>query len=216
MASFYANYLANSSASHEAAMEAAKQPRAISTTQVYDEEPVSDVQLAREAVSKTGQVVEMNEDGQIVDRTQLLVGGLNVTKKKPKQPRTQGPSLPATEDVPTTMQEDTAGGFAVPMSQRTQPSSASNGAAQTAEEAHYSGLSEAQRRRLQRERQSIEIQKQIQQLQATKAQEEEEERTKEIGRLKRRNDESRVEEMKRLAMERREAKKKKLESETTE
>ena len=193
MAAFYSQYLANSSADHDAAMEATSQgPKPALQNQQYDEEPVSDVLLAREAV-RSGKQVEINEDGQIIDRTELLTGGLNVIKK-PKKPL-QGPILPSFEDEQT-------GGFSVPIAQR---------AAQTteeqqnkaAEDPHYSGLSEAQRRRLQRERQSALLESQMLEVQEKKRKAEIEENERSIKKVARRNDESRVDELKRLAAERR-------------
>lgn len=54
----------------------------------------TDAQLAKEAQEK-GATVVINEDGQVVDRRQLLQGGLNVTAKKrepTKQTSDRGPS----------------------------------------------------------------------------------------------------------------------------
>lgn len=202
MASFYASYLANSSADHQAAMEAAKAPAtgASKLPQQYDEEPVSDVHLAREAARSTGKMVELNEDGQIVDRTQLLSGGLNIIKK-PKKP-ILGPVVPSAGD------ETPTGGFSVPIAQRTSHTTQEAASAAAAEEAHYSGLSEAQRRRLQRERQSALLERQMVELEDKKRKAEQEENEREVKKIAKRNDETRVEELKRLAAERRAAKKK--------
>lgn len=161
--------------------------------QVYDEEPVADVVLAKQAAQRLNKVVELNEDGMIVDKTELLTGGLNVTQK-PKKPVPQGPVLPSKEDA--------EGGFSVPISQR---QSSSNAAAQPGytEEPHHSGLSEAQRRRLQRERQSKEMQKQLIEVQEKKRKAEEEDLAREVKKVARRNNETTVERLKREAAERR-------------
>jgi coiled-coil domain-containing protein 55 len=197
MASFFSTYLANSSAEHDAAVEAASKGTGASKQTQYDEEPVSDVHLARQAAKATGKLVELNEDGQIVDRTQLLSGGLNILKKPKKV--VQGPTIPSDYEEPAPVDE----GFAVPIAKRTTHTTQENLAAKAAEDAHYSGLTEAQRRRLQRERQSVLIEQQMVELQEKKRKAEEEQNEREVKKVARRNDETKVEQLKRLAAERR-------------
>lgn len=190
MASFFKDYLANNEARNEAAMKAASNkaaPGAIQQPQVYDEEPVSDVQLAREAAQKTGNLVEINEDGRVVDKTELLEGGLNVARKKP----VQGPSVPVA-----------GSGFAVPISQREADEKKAE-----AEKPANAFLSKADvaRKRAMRERQSRELEAQMIESNDKKRKQEEEERAQGVAKLAKRNDETKLEELKRLAAERRAA-----------
>ena len=112
MAAFYANYLENSSASRQAAVQAASAigPKPIQGPALKPADfdlPKNEIELAKEATSRLGHVVELNEDGEIVDKRELLAGGLNVSV-----PNKSGVSLLGLAGKPT------SGGFALPISQR--------------------------------------------------------------------------------------------------
>ena len=213
MASFFSEYLDKSSASHQAAMEASTSavpmtdlPSGTLQQQQSTDDP-TELDQAKAATAKLGRVVEVNEDGQIVDKTELLSGGLNIIKSAKKKP-VLGPTLPsATGEAAPATEED--GGFSVPISQRkatdSAAASASAAAAAAASAERYGGMSEAQRKRLMRERQSIELAKQMEEVESKKRAREEEELQASVKKVARRNDESKVEELKRLAAERRAA-----------
>jgi len=188
MASFFSEYLANDEARNAAAVKASnsKAPSGpIRPPPQYDKEPVSDVQLAREAAATIGKVVELNEDGQIVDKTELLTGGLNVIAK-PKA--VQGPAVPT--------------GFSVPISQRT----AAEEEAKADKPANaFLSKTDVARKRAMRERQSRELETQMLESNEKKRKMDEEERLTQVAKLAKRNDETKVEELKRLAAERRKA-----------
>lgn len=199
MAKFYEQYLSSSAQAHQAASEAAKtqQPSTSKQEQQYDDEPVSDIHMAREAANKLNKVVQVNEDGQVVDRTELLAGGLNMAAPRPKQ----GPAKPGEQQL---------GGFAIPIAERAARERAEREQQQKEQEAeeepHHSGLSERERHRLRKQRQSAQIEKQLLEVQKRKLEEQGEEHERQVGKVAKRNDESKIEAMKRAAAERRKAK----------
>lgn len=102
LTSLYASMLDDTAAKHEAAVAAtAPAPSgpslAIRPPQAFDDEEEYDPLLAAEAKSSrlsagtrtinadTGKEIEINDDGEIVDKRSLLKAGLNITKK-PKAP----------------------------------------------------------------------------------------------------------------------------------
>ncbi|KAL7270803.1 hypothetical protein RUND412_006478 [Rhizina undulata] len=85
MSSFYRNMLEKTESKHDAMIAAAETSTA-STTK--DPQPSaskpkekSDLEVAQELSAK-GKNVEINEEGQVVDKTQLLSGGLNLSDTK--------------------------------------------------------------------------------------------------------------------------------------
>jgi coiled-coil domain-containing protein 55 len=177
LATFYSAYLADTSAAHEAAVAgaAAKSSERAASVDLGVEEPKSDAQI----VAESGKRVELNADGQIVDRRELLGGGLNVVKR-----RTFGPRRPA--------------GFSVKISER---ESATESKSSTS--THPSGLTAEQRGRMSRERHSREAERQLLELEERKRKQEEEAQESTVKKIKRRNDDSKVEELRRAALERR-------------
>lgn len=207
MAKFYEQYLSNSAQAHQAASEAAKQQQPSTSKvqqQVYDDEPVSDVVLAREAATRLNKVVEVNDDGQVVDRTELLSGGLNVAP--PRKP--QGPAKPGEE----------LGGFAIPIAERArrerEARRAAEEAAQPAEEPHWSGRDRRELERERKMRQSAAIEQQILEIRKRQAEEAELDHQQQVQKVAKRNDSSRVEALKKAAAERRRAKAEQAEAES--
>lgn len=157
----------------------------------YDPEPEappSEAQLAAEAGKRLGKKVELDDEGRIVDHRQLLSGGLNLGQAK------KGPTKER--------------GFALPIAQRAKEDREKL-AAQARDEMHEvgeDGMTRAEKIKMSRERQSRMLQAQLIEVEEKKRKAEEDELAE--GRKKvsvRRNDESRVEEMRRKAMERRKA-----------
>lgn len=184
MAAFYKSYLDTTSKAHDAAVAASlsKKPVLGPSFNVAPPPPTkSEAELAAEVSAKTGRHIEVNDDGQIVDKRQLMSGGLNIVAK-PKL----GPSLGP-------------GGFAAPISAR--DSSVSSGAASASPLA--TGMSAAERGRLARERHSREIERQMVALEEKRKRDAEEQLEQKVQKVAKRNDETKVEKLKREAEERR-------------
>lgn len=123
----------------------------------------------------------MNDDGIIIDKRELLSGGLNIIAK------------PAPSSTGAT-------GFSAPISARSVASASNNSSKETNA---YGGLSAADRGRQSRERHSREVERQMVELDAKRKHEAEELLEKSVAKVARRNDGSKVEELKRKAEERR-------------
>lgn len=176
MSSFYKSYLDTTSKAHDFAVAASlskSTPAAPSFTIAPAPAPLSEAQLAAEVTATTGRKVEVNDDGIIIDKRELLGGGLNIIAKPKK------------------------GGFAAPISARA-PAAATN-----AEAALAPGLSAAERGRQSRERHSREVERQMIELEGKRKREAEELLEQKVQKVAKRNDETKIEEMKRKAEERR-------------
>lgn len=186
MAAFYKSYLDTTSAAHDAAVAASltKKPILGPTFNVAPPPTIqSEAQIAAEHAAKTGQQVEVNDEGIIIDKRQLMTGGLNLVSK-PKA----GPS-------------GAAGGFAAPIAARAASSSTSTST--TDPLVNPTGLSAAERARQSRERHSREIERQMVELESRRKREAEEQLQQKVQKVAKRNDETRVEKLKREAEERR-------------
>jgi len=91
MTAFYKELLDRDDKKHAEAVRATEEVAKAGPIPLHDErEPVemeqSETDIAREINSKGGLVV-INEDGEIVDKRQLLRGGLNVAPKKKSEPK---------------------------------------------------------------------------------------------------------------------------------
>ncbi|GAA5878529.1 hypothetical protein JCM1840_005539 [Sporobolomyces johnsonii] len=187
MTTFYKSYLETTSKAHEAAV-AASQSKTPSSGASFTVAPPpqekTDVELAREVEAQTGRKVEVNDDGEIIDKRQLMAGGLNLVAK-PKL----GPHGPPS-----------AGGFALPISQRAPPSTHDDA---KKDSFLHPGISAAERARQSRERHSREVERQMVELEARRKREADEELQQKVQKVAKRNDEDRVAALKRAAEERR-------------
>ncbi|SCV69899.1 BQ2448_1293 [Microbotryum intermedium] len=185
MTSFYKSYLDASSKEHEAAVAAslAKPAEGTSRTLFTVAPPPkekTEAELAAEISAQTGRRIEVNDDGEIIDKRQLLGGGLNLVRK-PKS--------------------DAQAGFSVPISQRkTNDKDDSRYSSSSSSSLIGKGLSPAERARQARERQSRELERQMLEVERKRKIEEEEAHK---SKVQKRNDESKVEMLKRQAEERR-------------
>lgn len=189
---FYAAYLANNEASHAAAVKAAAEKPKLGPAgppPSGDDAQPTQAAVAAEAATKTGHSVTLNDDGQIVDKRELLTGGLNIAKKPVKS--SMGDS-----------------GFAVPIAQRAAEARA--GSENAAEEVRQPGLTAAQRHRLAKERQSADIERQLIEQAEKKRAADAAEHAEGVKRYTKRNAGDRVEELKRAAAERRAKREKEL------
>ncbi|BGP16881.1 hypothetical protein JCM10213_007328 [Rhodosporidiobolus nylandii] len=186
MASFLKNMLDSNAASHDAAVAAASSKKPVfgpSFNVAPPPKEKTDAELAAEAEAKLGRKIELNDDGEIIDRRQLMTGGLNIVAK-PKAPG--GPTK--------------SGGFAVPISARAAPTKEQQ---ETAALLQHGGKSQAERAREARERQSREIERQMVALEAKRKREAEEQLQQKVQKVARRNDDDKVAALKRAAEERR-------------
>ncbi|KAH9817563.1 coiled-coil domain-containing protein 55-domain containing protein [Melampsora americana] len=163
----------------------------------YDPEPEevpNEAKLAAEVGKKLGRKVDLDDEGRIIDHRQLLTGGLNVGQPK------LGPKKP------------TKSGFALPIAERArqerEKAEAEAALMKKQEEEEEEGMSQAERLKLSRERQSLLLQQQLIELENKKRRSEEDQMNERIKKVARRNDESKVEELKRQAQERRKARQK--------
>ncbi|GAA6064620.1 hypothetical protein JCM10212_006574 [Sporobolomyces blumeae] len=187
MSKFLKSYLDSTSAAHDAAVAASQskdEPTKPKFTVAPPPKEKTDVELAREFEEQTGRKVEVNDDGEIIDKRQLMAGGLNVVAK-PKL----GPHKP--------------GGFAAPISARTAPSSSSTGSDGTLDSLLHPGVSAAERKRQMRERQSREIERQMVALEARRKREAEEQLQHKVDKVAKRNDDDKVARLKAAAEARR-------------
>ncbi|KAI5474546.1 coiled-coil domain-containing protein 55 [Pseudohyphozyma bogoriensis] len=183
MASFYASYLANNDAAHEAAVAAslAKPSDSPSTSTspkpTLGPKPLSEAEQAAELERNTGRKVEVNDDGQIIDYREMHGGGLNIKKKTGDG----GKGL----------------GFSAPISERKK-------AVEDEERQKKIEMErERERGRQSRERHSREIQRQMLELEEKRKREAEEALEQKVTKVAKRNTNDRVEELKRAAEERR-------------
>jgi len=192
MTTFFKSYLDTTEAAHAAAVAAAASAPKVPlgpARPTDDERQKTDVQVAAEHEAKTGRRVELNEDGEIIDRRQLMSGGLNVVAK-PK---------PSAGDSAST-----AGGFAVPISARAAPKAAGDGPGGAgAESLLHPGVSAAERKRQARERQSRMVEQQMLELEQRRKREAEEQLEHKVQKVAKRNDDDKVAALKRAAEERR-------------
>lgn len=177
MSSFYKSYLDTTSKAHDLAVAASLTKSTPSSTPSFTiapaPAPLSEAQLAAEVTATTGRKIEVNDDGVIIDKRELLGGGLNIIAKPKK------------------------GGFAAPISAR------APAAASTTEATLPPGLSAAERGRQSRERHSREVERQMIELEGKRKREAEELLEQKVQKVAKRNDETKIEEMKRKAEERR-------------
>lgn len=189
MSSFYKTYLDTNSAAHDAAVAASLIKTPDSQFKISAPKAVqkSEAQQAAEFTALTGKKLEVNDDGIIIDKREMLSGGLNIVKK-PKL----GPHLPS---------EAGGGGFSAPIAAReaSKDSSSSAGLAGLPV-----GLSAAERNKQSRERYSRDIERQMAELEKKRKRDEETEANElKLNKIVKRNDETRIEELKRKAEERR-------------
>jgi coiled-coil domain-containing protein 55 len=184
MNTFLKSYLDSTSAAHDAAVAATTSSKPVFGPTFNIAPPPkekTDAELAREAEEKLGKKIELNDDGEILDRRQLMTGGLNVVAKRA---------------VPGAGAKN--GGFAVPISARKEP---------TKEELERDallsnpGISPAERKRQARERQSRELERQMVQIEEKRKREAEEQLEQKVQKVAKRNTEDRVAELKRAAEE---------------
>lgn len=184
MAAFYKSYLDRDSQAHEAAVAASLSKKPVLGPTFNVEPPPkekTEADLAAEVEAQTGRRVEVNDDGQIIDKRQLMSGGLNIVSK----PKSGAAG---------------AGGFAAPISARAPTDQSASTSSSLLPNA---GLSQEERRRQQRERQSREIERQMNALEAKRQRDEDDALEQKVQKVAKRNDETRVEKLKREAEERR-------------
>lgn len=233
MSEYYKRELAQSEAIHEAAMKAAAaatttalSSASTSQTGIQSEEarrqaelaahgPKSEAAIAEEAAKTLGRKVTLNEEGQIVDKRELLTGGLNV---KPRKALVQGPA-----SGPPGSKTSGGGFFSMSISERKSAQEEierkENERKKREDEASIgmTGLTMAERQKISRERQSKELERQMILAQEKKRKLEEEKGKELEKKVKiRKNDETKIEEMKRKALERRMQKKKEEEEKATQ
>lgn len=178
MSSFFKKYLDTTSKAHDQAVAASlsKAPVLGPTFQVKREQ--TDVELAAEIAAKTGRKIEVNDDGIIIDKRETMVGGLNIIAK----PKASG----------------VVGGFAAPIAARVAPAPDSHASSAT-----LPFMSAAERGKQSRERHSREVERQMVALDAKRKCDAEEALGEKVTKVARRNDSTKVEELKRKAEERR-------------
>lgn len=193
MSTFYKSYLDSSSKVHEAAVAASlsKDPTPSSSTSFTIEPPPPDdvprekteAELAAEVSAATGKRIELNADGFIIDKRELMTGGLNIVKK-------------ASPNAPGGL------GFSAPIKEREAAKEAAASAASSAFNG-AGGLSAAERGKQSRERHSRLVEQQMMELETRRKREAEEALEQKVQKVAKRNDETKVEELKRKAEERR-------------
>ncbi|KNZ44475.1 hypothetical protein VP01_912g6 [Puccinia sorghi] len=160
----------------------------------YDPEPEavpSEAKLAAEIGKKLGRKVELDDEGRIVDHRQLLTGGLNLGPPKlvgPQQPKKIGFALPISERKAQEERE------------KLEQEAAGKSKEEGEEE---EGLTQAEKLKLSRERQSRLLQQQLIEFENKKRKAEEDSRLDSIKKVARRNDESKIEFLKQEALRRR-------------
>lgn len=179
MASFYKSYLDTTSKAHDLAVAASLTPSTPSFN-ISAPPPTkykSEADLAAEVSSQTGRKIEVNDDGIIIDKRELFAGGLNIVAK----PKPAGSIVPGSVGRAQSGSVDARG----------------------AGDLLDPKMSAAERGRLSRERHSREIERQMGEMENRKKREAEESLSKEVQKVAKRNDETKVEELKRKAEERR-------------
>ncbi|KAI6783830.1 uncharacterized protein J7T54_001706 [Emericellopsis cladophorae] len=99
MSGFYKNLLNKTEERHSEAVKAAEEMGKDGSAAVQDDEDTEDAREEAkrlEALKEKGADIAVNEDGQVVDKRQLLKGGLNLGAKKT--------SAPSKEDLPAERQ----------------------------------------------------------------------------------------------------------------
>ncbi|BGP00136.1 hypothetical protein RTG_00090 [Rhodotorula toruloides ATCC 204091] len=180
ISTFLRSYLDSTEAAHAAAVAATastakKLPLG---AQLPTEQEKTDAQIAAEYEAKTGKKVEINDEGEIVDRRQLMSGGLNIVKPKAAA----------------------LAGFAVPISARPPPKKDDD---EGKDSLLHPGMSAAERARQSRERMSREIERQMLALEEKRKREAEEQLEQKVQKVAKRNDDDRVAQLKAAAEERR-------------
>lgn len=218
MAEYYKRELAKSEAVHAAAVAAASTRAGSSSSvpgtgglspssELAARGPKSEEQIAAEASAALGRHIAVNDEGQIIDKRELLTGGLNLKPRKKL-----GPALPPGAAGGPAEEQEQLRGFALSIAERRQLNAAEELAKKErdrkAREDEYSlglhGLTVAERQRISRERQSRELERQMAEAQEKKRKADEDKEREFVGKIARRNnDESKVEELKRKALERR-------------
>ncbi|KAL8292440.1 hypothetical protein RQP46_001052 [Phenoliferia psychrophenolica] len=185
ISSFLKSHLESTAKAHDLAVAASlsKAPAAGPSFTIEAPPAQTEAQLAAEVSQATGRKIEVNDDGIIIDKRELLAGGLNLVVK-PKLGPGASPSL----------------GFSAPIAAR----AAAEKAKEEKEKALLNpGLSAAERGKQSRERHSREVERQMVELDAKRKREAEEQLESKVQKVAKRNDESKVEELKRKAEERR-------------
>ncbi|KAK4051400.1 hypothetical protein OIV83_002884 [Microbotryomycetes sp. JL201] len=187
LSAFFKTYLDANDKVHEQAVAAAQAAKDSKTKPLFTVEgppkEKSEAEIASEFERKTGKHVDVNDDGEIVDKRQLMSGGLNIVAKK------QDPSKSASS---------AGGGFSQRISDRTPGNHSSD-----SQSLLTPGMSKADRARQARERHSREIERQMVALEEKRKREAEEQLQNKVEKFAKRNDESKVERLKREAEERR-------------
>lgn len=184
MTSFFKSYLDSTEAAHAAAVAATSSsaPKVALGPQRPTEKQKTDAELAAEVEAQTGRRIEINDEGEIVDRRQLMAGGLNIVKPKSSAP-----------------------GFSVPIAARTapKPGGQDGGKGSSTESLLHPGLSAAERARQSRERHSREVERQMLALEEKRKREADEALEQKVQKVAKRNDDDRVAQLKKAAEERR-------------
>ncbi|KAM0789221.1 hypothetical protein ACM66B_000065 [Microbotryomycetes sp. NB124-2] len=188
LSAFFKTYLDANDKVHEQAVAAASAAKDQKTKPIFTVEPPplqkSEAEIATDFERKTGRHVEVNDDGEIVDKRQLMSGGLNIVAKK--------------QDSSKSASSGAGGGFSQRISDRAPGSSDG-----TSESLLPPGMSKAERARQARERHSREIERQMVALEEKRKREAEEQLQNKVEKFVKRNDETKVERLKREAEERR-------------
>lgn len=211
MSAYYQRELARQEAIHAAAVAASatasssgeSKPLSEMAAMLAAHGPKNEAELAAEASKELGRHVQVNEEGQIVDKRELLTGGLNI---KPRKVQGPAPGPPGSSEGG----EPKRGAFSLTIAERKsqlEEIAEKEKERKAREDAHsleMHGMTLAQRQKISRERQSRELERQMVESQEKKRKAEEEKERESIKKVARRNnDESKVEELKRKALERR-------------
>ena len=186
MSSFFKQYLDTSAKEHDLAVAASlsKTPLDPLAAIKSEERDQTEAERAAEISATTGRKIEVNDEGIVIDKRQMMVGGLNIIPSKKK---VFGPTLP--------------GGFSAPIAARAAPTP--NAGQSHASSATLPFMSAAERGKQSRERHSREIERQMVELDSKRKREAEEALEEKVKKVVKRNDGSKVEEMKKKAEERR-------------
>lgn len=187
ISAFLKSYLDTTSKEHDLAVAASLSKTPATTSFTVAAPPTkTEAQLAAEVSAATGRHIEVNDDGIIIDKRELLAGGLNLVAK-PKVPGASGAG---------------AGGFSAPISARGAAGGSGDGTGGSGGP-RPPGLSAAERGKQSRERHSREVERQMFELDAKRKREADEVLESKVQKVAKRNDETKVEELKRKAEERR-------------
>ena len=184
MSSFFKQYLDTSAKEHDLAVAASLMKAPLAPNTKPEEREQTEAERAAEISASTGRKIEVNDEGIIIDKREMMVGGLNIIPSKKK---VFGPTLP--------------GGFSAPIAART--ASTSTTGQVHASSATLPFMSAAERGKQSRERHSREIERQMVELDSKRKREAEELLEEKVKKVVKRNDGSKVEELKKKAEERR-------------